>query len=82
MIAWFLAKVMQTYEQWPWKKMPKYAMGSGYLIAGRAIGPLVAAAQVIPFPQPNGALEDLYVTSLCAEIAQVSFRSSENRYSS
>ena len=59
--------------------MPKYAMGSGYLIAGSAVHPLLAAAQVVPFPQPNGAYEDLYVTSLCAEIANVTFRSSSDR---
>ena len=72
---------MLTYEQWPWEKLPPYAMGSCYLIAGRAIGPLVAAAQVIPFPQPNGSFEDLYVTSFCAEIANVTFRTSPSKYS-
>ena len=70
-----LDKLKQTSEHWPWEKMPTYAMGSGYLIAGSAIHPLLAAAQVTPFPQPNGAFEDLYATSLCAEIANVAFRS-------
>ena len=63
-----------SYDQWPWEKIPPHAMGSGYLIAGSAINPLLAAAQVTPFPQPNGAFEDLYISSLCAEIANVTFR--------
>ena len=66
-----------TFEQWPWKRLPHYAMGSGYLVAGSAINPLLAAAQVVPFHQ----FEDLYVTSLCAQIANVTFRtSSGDRY--
>ena len=73
-------KWKQTYEQWPWQKLPPYAMGSGYLIAGSAIEPLLAAAQVIPFPFPNGAFEDEFITAFCSAIANVTFRTSPERY--
>jgi hypothetical protein len=54
-----------SLKEWPWKALPYYAMGSGYLIAGTAIHPLLAAAQVVPFHK----FEDVYVTSLCAGIS-------------
>ena len=55
-------------------------MGSAYLISGSAIYQLLAAAQVVPFPFPNGSFEDLYISSLCAEIANVTFQTSIDRF--
>ena len=62
---------MLTYEQWPWINFPTYLQGSSYLISGTAIGPLVAAAQVTPFSQPN---EDIFTTGILTEIANVTIR--------
>ena len=66
---------MVTYEQWPWKNYSPFLLGSSYLISGTAIGPLVAAAQVTPFCQPNGSTEDVYVTGILTQKANVTIRS-------
>ena len=70
------AKWELTYEQWPWKNLPPYLQGSGYLIAGKAISPLLAAAQVTPLSQPN---EDVFITGILTEIANVTVRSVRDR---
>ena len=71
---------MVTYEQWPWMTAPNYVDGSSYLISGTAIGPLVAAAQVTPFFQPNGSSEDVYVTGILTEVANVTLRFASEKY--
>ena len=60
---------MISYEQWPWRNAPSF-LGTSYIISGNAIGPLVAAAQVTPF-SPN---EDVYVTGILTEVANVTIQ--------
>ena len=62
-----------THELWPWNYYPPYLSGGSTLIGGRAIGPLLAAAQVTPFY----FIDDLYFTGLLAKKAGVSLRLSE-----
>ena len=71
---------MLSYKQWPWKSFPPYLQGSSYLISGTAITSLVAAAQVTPFCQPNGSIEDIYVTGILTEVANVTVRSVRDRF--
>ena len=66
---------MLTYDEWPWKNVPPYVEGSGYLISGTAVGPLVAAAQVTSISLP---LEDLFVAGILAEKANVTIRTNAN----
>jgi hypothetical protein len=67
--------VSLTYEQWPWQKVPYFLLGCVYLISGSAISPLLAAAQVTPYLYPNGASEDVYITGILPEIANVTAHS-------
>ena len=64
-----------TYEQWPWKDYPHYVQGSAFLISGSAIYPLLAAAQVTPYLWPNGSAEDVYISGILTEIANITVRS-------
>lgn len=43
-VAWSM-----NYETWPWKDMPPHLRSGGLLITGKAIGPMLAAYQTIPF---------------------------------
>lgn len=56
-----------TYEEWPWSEYPFYVTGGAQLITGDALHFLLAASQVIPFLP----FEDLFVTGVCAELADV-----------
>ena len=68
---------MLTYDQWPLEDFPPFLHGSSYLLSGTAIGPLLAAAQVTPFAQPN---EDIYVTGILTQIANVTIQYIHDRY--
>ena len=66
------------YEQWPWNNFPPYVQGSAFLISGSAIHHLLAAAQVTLYLWPNGSPDDLYVSGILSEIANVTVRRSTN----
>jgi hypothetical protein len=69
-----LGKNMLTYYKSSWISFPPYLMGSSsYLISGKAIISLIAAAQVTPFCQPNGSIDDVYVTGILTQIPIVTF---------
>lgn len=67
---------MLSYEQWPWKNLPLY-VGSCYLFARAAVHPLLAAAQVSPFYP--GLYEDMYMTGILTDLANVTIRTNFNR---
>lgn len=54
-----------TYQEFPWRAYPNYFSGGAYIISGRAVRPLLAAVQTIPYH----VFEDLYFTGLCSERA-------------
>ena len=68
---------MLTYEQWPWKNVPVY-VGSCYLISSSAVSPLLAAAQVTRSLYP-GAYEDMYMTGILTDIANVTINTNFHR---
>lgn len=59
------------YECYPWNTYPRYYQGAAVLMAGSAVGPLLSAAQTIPYHP----IDDLYLTGFCAERAGVSLLS-------
>ena len=67
-----------TYDQWPWNNFSSFLEGSAFLISGSAIPHLLAAAQVTPYLWPNGSPDDLYVSGILSEIANVAVRQSIN----
>ena len=62
-----------TYEEYPWHNYPNYLSGCSYLIVGKALHPLLAAAQTVPYH----AFDDLYLTGFCSERANVTIYRAE-----
>lgn len=62
-----------SFDEWPWESYPPYFSGGSVLIPGRTIGPLLAAAEVTPYLW----IDDIYLSGLLAEKANISLRSSE-----
>ena len=67
-------------EEWPWQTSPDYLLGPSVLIPGKTITPLLAAAQTTPYYH----IDDLYLTGLCNQKANIKLRSFnrfyDNRY--
>ena len=60
-----------TFDEWPWKEYPQYLTGGAYLLSHGAIVPLLAAIQTTPFMP----FEDIYITGICSEKANVEIKS-------
>jgi hypothetical protein len=59
-----------SLENWPWSWYPPFIRGGAILIPGRAIRPLKAASQMIPyFP-----FDDVYLSGLCTNKARIKVR--------
>ncbi|XP_057368016.2 beta-1,3-galactosyltransferase 5-like [Daphnia carinata] len=56
-----------TFEEYPWNTYPNYMSGPAYVLHGSTIRLLLAACQTTPMIR----LEDVYITSMCAEKAGV-----------
>ena len=57
-----------SYSRWPWRNYPDYVRGPCNIFSGRAVGLLLAAAQVTPYYH---IAEDVYTTGIIAEKAGV-----------
>lgn len=64
-----------SFDDWPWRRYPAYFSGGSSIISGKAVAPLLAAAQVTPFFK----FEDVYLSGLVAKKANVTLIPS-NRY--
>ena len=53
------------WQVWPWLNYPSYVYGGAYLVSRAAVGPLLAAAKMMPYFR----LEDVYLVALCARKA-------------
>ena len=62
-----------SYEEWPWTSYPPYVFGASILISGKAVSPLLEAAQETPYFE----MEDIYLTGLVARKAGVRLRPTE-----
>ncbi len=63
-----------SFEEWPWNNYPQYLSGPAIILTKRAIVPLLAAMQTTPMMP----FEDVYLSGICAEKANVSLISPAN----
>ena len=56
-----------SHERWPWTTYPGYLSGGCILISGRAVGLLLAAAQVTPYFD----IDDVYTSGIIASKAGI-----------
>lgn len=63
-----------SYETWPWSSFPIFLSGGCVLISGKAISPLLAAAQTTPYLL---TVDNVYLGGLLARKAGVPLRMSD-----